>query len=169
MILAFLAEDPLGISSAAVASPLEPGRSAYAYVSGNPVSRRDPLGLFDCGQPPDRDRMGCAAGCIATGRWFKCLLDHADDAAEATHFAEAAEIVGSVVLHGPAGGAASCGVAAGGYGVSKVLQMFVAVNMFTFDRQCKHDCINFKCPLPGGRGSPAPCRMSGAPPIWLQP
>jgi uncharacterized protein RhaS with RHS repeats len=71
----FISEDPIGLGG---------GTNFYAYTRGNPVSRRDPLGLWDIGDPISEQwfnySVGVADGAsFFIGRGIRSLTSYADD------------------------------------------------------------------------------------------
>jgi RHS repeat-associated protein len=69
----FLSEDPLlGALGRNNVTALESSQP-YAYVHSEPTSRRDPLGLKDCGAYPVLTNP-CGAGCLARFQWSLCGL-----------------------------------------------------------------------------------------------
>jgi hypothetical protein len=98
------------------------------------------------------------------------VVEHAEDAENGAHLVEAAEAAAEAATTGVTGAAAElCGGVLLGTATAQGFGVFVAMNIVRFYQQCTRDCVNYKCPMPGGRGYLPPCRMEGAPPIWLQP
>jgi len=138
----FLSEDPFNRSFEWLppGDPLSPDDIRDLYAYGS----NDPISRVD---PLGLKDCGlppvptgkCAADCRATLRWQRCVLTSA-----------------GFPLPTLAGGA---------YAVS-IPNMATAVHQY---RCCMRDCINYKCPQPGGRGTTPPCRMNGPPPIELYP